>query len=57
MASHFLCDCEAVATLRCRHLGHHFMKPGDFEEISFSKILHAGLGVGLLNESGKGLHT
>jgi hypothetical protein len=33
------------------------MKAGDFEEISFSKILHFAVGVGLLNESGKGLHT
>jgi hypothetical protein len=32
MASHVLCDCETLATLRFRHLGHHFMKPGDFEE-------------------------
>jgi hypothetical protein len=29
-ASHVVCDCEALATLRFRHLGHHFMKPGDF---------------------------
>jgi hypothetical protein len=30
---HVLCDCEALATLRFRYLGHHFMKPGDFEDI------------------------
>jgi hypothetical protein len=40
MASHILYDCEAVATLRFMHLGHHFMKPGDIEDISVSKILH-----------------
>jgi hypothetical protein len=28
-ASHVFCDCEALATLRFRHLGRHFMKPGD----------------------------
>ena len=50
MASHVLCDCEALATLRFRHLGHHFMKPGDFEDISVSKILHFVQGAGLLNE-------
>jgi hypothetical protein len=33
-ASHVLCDCEALTTLRFGHLGHHFMKPGDFEDIS-----------------------
>jgi hypothetical protein len=30
-ASHILCDFEAMATLRFRHLDHHFKKPGDFE--------------------------
>jgi hypothetical protein len=50
MASHVLCDCEALATLRFRHLGHHFMKPGDFEDISVSKIPHFVQGAGLLNE-------
>ena len=50
MASHVLCNCEALATLRFRHLGCHFMKPGDFEDISVSKILHFVQGAGLLNE-------
>jgi len=48
-ASHILCDCEALATLQFRHLGHHFMKPGDTEDISVSKILHFVQGAGLLN--------
>jgi len=30
------CDCVALATLRFRHLGWHFLKPGDLEEISVS---------------------
>jgi hypothetical protein len=50
MASHVLCDYEALATLRFRHLGRHFMKPGDFEDISVRKILHFVQGLGLLNE-------
>ena len=50
MASHILCDCEALVTLRYRHLGHHFMKPGDLEDISVSKILHFVEGAGMLNE-------
>jgi hypothetical protein len=37
-ASHVLCDCEALATLRERHLGYHFMQQGDFEDITVSKI-------------------
>jgi hypothetical protein len=55
-ASHVLCDCEALTTLSFRHLGCHFMKPGDFENISVSKILHFVEGLGLLNEWAKGLH-
>jgi hypothetical protein len=49
-ASHVLCDCEALATLRFRLLGCHFTKPGDFEDISVSKILHLVQGAGLPNE-------
>ena len=55
LASHILCDCEALATLRYKCLGHHFVKPGDFEDISVCKILHFAQDAGLLNESGKGL--
>jgi hypothetical protein len=44
------CDSQALATLRSRHLGHHFMKPADFEDISVSRILQFVQGVGLLNE-------
>jgi len=50
MASHVLCECEALITLRYRHLGCHFLKPGDFEKISVSKILNFVQGVGLLSE-------
>jgi hypothetical protein len=49
-ASHVVCAREALATLRFRHLGCYFMKPGDFEDISVSKILHFVQGAGLLNE-------
>jgi hypothetical protein len=55
-ASHVLCDCEALATLRYKYLGWHFMKPGDSEDIFVSKILHFVQGVGLLNERAQGLH-
>ena len=34
----FVCDALEVATFR--HLGHHFLKPGDFADISLSKVLH-----------------
>jgi hypothetical protein len=29
--THVLCDCEAAAYLRFRHLGHCFMEPGDYQ--------------------------
>jgi hypothetical protein len=48
-ASHILGDYKPLATFRIRHLS-HIMKPGDFEHISVSKILHLLKGVGLLNE-------
>lgn len=47
--SHVICDCEALATLRCKHLGQHFMKPGHFLDIFISKILDFVQGAGLLN--------
>jgi hypothetical protein len=48
-ASHVLCDCEALAVLRFRHLGHRFSKLGDFADISISKVLHFVQSAGLLN--------
>ena len=55
-ASHILCDSEPLTTLWFMHLDHHFMKPGDSEDISVSKIMHFIQNVGLLNEWAKGLH-
>lgn len=40
MALYVLCDGEAVATLRFRHLGSHFIYPGDSEDISVDTILY-----------------
>jgi hypothetical protein len=34
MASHVLCDCEALDTLSFRQLGQCFVKPGESEDIS-----------------------
>jgi hypothetical protein len=33
-ATHVLCDCEAIAHLRFRHLGQFFMEPGDYYDTS-----------------------
>jgi hypothetical protein len=49
MASGIPCDCKAQEVLRLGHLGHHFLKPGDFTDISISKVLNFVQNVGLLN--------
>jgi hypothetical protein len=49
MASHVLCDFEALATLKLMHLGQQCISPGDFEDISVSKTLHSVQGVGFMN--------
>jgi hypothetical protein len=47
-ASRVVFDCEALAILRFKHLGQHFMKPGDLEPISISRM-HFAQSAGLLN--------
>jgi hypothetical protein len=47
-AIHILCDCEAIAHLRFRHLGQFFMEPIDFYEALISKVLHFIRSVGLI---------
>jgi len=42
-------SCDALAEFRFRHLGQLFMKLGDFEDISVSRILHFIQNAGLLN--------
>jgi hypothetical protein len=39
-ATHILCDCEAIAYLRFRHLGQFFMEPSDFYDAPIIKVLH-----------------
>ena len=46
MASHAICDCEALPTLRFRQLGFYFMKPGGLQNITCSRILYIVQGVG-----------
>jgi hypothetical protein len=33
-----LCDCDAVAYLRFRHLNHYFMEPDDLHDAFFYRI-------------------
>ena len=48
MTSHVLCDCKALAILRFRHMSHHFLKAGDYADISISKVLQFVQSVGML---------
>jgi len=46
---HTFFDCEVLATLKLKQLGQLFMKPGDYEDISASRILNSVQGMVLLN--------
>jgi hypothetical protein len=46
-ATHILCDCEAIASLRFRHLGQFFMEPSDCYDAPVNKVLHFIRSVGL----------
>jgi hypothetical protein len=47
-ATHFLCDCEAIAHLRFCHLGKFFMEPSDFYDALISKVLYFIRSVGVI---------
>jgi hypothetical protein len=37
LATHISCDCEAIAYLRFRHLGHFFMEPSEYYDAPRNK--------------------
>jgi hypothetical protein len=45
---HILCDCEAVAYTRFRHLGQYLMEPSDYFDALIDKVLHFIRSVGLI---------
>jgi hypothetical protein len=47
-ATHILCDCEAIAYLRFRHLGQFFMEPSDYYDAPINRALHFIRSVGLI---------
>jgi hypothetical protein len=47
-ATHILCDCEAIAYLRFRHLGQHFLEPSDYYDAPINRALHFIRSVGLI---------
>jgi hypothetical protein len=49
MALHVTCDCEALPVIRFRLMGHNYLKPGDFTDMSVRKVLHCVPSVGLMN--------
>jgi hypothetical protein len=47
-ATHILCDCEAIAYLRFRHLGQFFMERSDYYDAPINRVLHFIRSVGLI---------
>jgi hypothetical protein len=47
-ATHILCDCEALANLRFRHLGQFFMEPSVYYDTPINRVLHFIRSVGLI---------
>jgi hypothetical protein len=47
-ATHILCDGEAIAYLRFRHLGQFSMEPSDYYDAPINKVLHFIRGVGFI---------
>jgi hypothetical protein len=56
-ATHVLCDCEAIAHFRLRHLGQFFMEPSDYYDAPVSKVLHIIRSMGLIKGYSKGKHN
>jgi hypothetical protein len=46
--THILCDCEAIAYLRFRHLGKFFMESSDYYDAPLNEVLHFIRSVGLI---------
>jgi hypothetical protein len=47
-SKHILCDCEAIAYSRFRHLGQFFMEPSDYYDAPIGNVLHFIRSVGLI---------
>jgi hypothetical protein len=47
-ATRILCDCDAIAYLKFRHLGQFFMEPSDYYDAPIFKVLHFIRSVGLM---------
>jgi hypothetical protein len=47
-ATNILCDCEAIAYLRFRHLRQFFMEPSDYYDAPINEVVHFIRGAGLI---------
>jgi hypothetical protein len=56
-ATHILCNCEAVAHIRFRHLSQFFIEPSDYYDAPIDNVLHFIRGVGLIRDNQKGKHN
>jgi hypothetical protein len=45
--AHILCECEALASLKCVHLGSLFLDPEDIESLSLGATCNYSKGTGL----------
>jgi hypothetical protein len=52
--THILCDCEAIAYLRFRHLCQFFIESSDYYDAPINKILHFIRSLGLIKGKSKG---
>jgi hypothetical protein len=56
-ATYILCDCEAIAYLRFRHLGQFFIEPSDYYDAPINRDLHFIRSAELIKGSSKGKHN
>jgi hypothetical protein len=56
-ATHILCDCEAIAYLRFRHLGQSFLEPNNYYDAHINRALHFIRNVGLIKCLSRGKHN
>jgi hypothetical protein len=56
-SKHVLCDCEATARLKFRHLGQFFLEPSDYYNAPINKVLHFIQSAELIRGWSQGKHN
>jgi hypothetical protein len=49
-ATHILCDCQAIAYLKFRHLDQFFVETSDYYDAPINKVIHFIRDVGLIKD-------